>query len=101
MVDGVTGPLPGAQIGATGAATPRVDASQRPEHSERSATFEQLLAASERSQLRFSGHAVKRIEQRGLQLDSERLGRLQQAVDRAASKAHATPWSCWMSWHWW
>ncbi len=42
--------------------------------------------ALERSQLEFSNHALKRIEQRGLQLDGARLERLGQAVDRAESK---------------
>ncbi|MFN8638393.1 MAG: TIGR02530 family flagellar biosynthesis protein [Dehalococcoidia bacterium] len=42
--------------------------------------------ALERSQLEFSNHALKRIEQRGLQLDGPRLERLGQAVDRAESK---------------
>lgn len=86
MIDGVTGPQPGSPVGAAGASTPDVGASQREGRSERSASFEQLLAGMERSQLRFSGHAMKRIEQRGLHMDSERLSRLEQAVDRAASK---------------
>lgn len=38
------------------------------------------------SSLTFSGHALKRIEQRGLKLDAERLQRLERAVDRAAEK---------------
>lgn len=42
--------------------------------------------ALERSQLEFSSHALKRIEQRGLQIDGPRLERLGQAVDRAESK---------------
>lgn len=36
--------------------------------------------------LAFSGHAAKRIEQRGLDLDASRMQRLEDAVARAASK---------------
>ena len=36
--------------------------------------------------LAFSGHAAKRIEQRGLDLDGPRIQRLEDAVARAASK---------------
>lgn len=47
---------------------------------------EDFLLALERSQLEFSKHALKRIEQRGLQMDAPRLDRLEQAVDRAEAK---------------
>ena len=50
------------------------------------ARFQAVLAAMEHSQLSFSKHALRRIEQRGLQLDGERLRRLEQAVDRAQQK---------------
>jgi flagellar operon protein len=45
-------------------------------------------AALERagSPVQFSRHAAKRIEQRGLDLDTARLERLEQAVGRAADK---------------
>jgi flagellar operon protein len=36
--------------------------------------------------LAFSGHALKRLEQRGLQLDETRLRRLEAAVQRAEAK---------------
>ncbi len=36
--------------------------------------------------LRFSAHALDRLEQRGIELDPGRLDRLHQAVGRAASK---------------
>ncbi len=48
--------------------------------------FEAVLAATERSRIEFSKHALRRIEQRGLQLDGERLRRLEQAVLRAQQK---------------
>ncbi len=76
MVDGVTGAIPGAS--GLGAATPgamRVGGAQADFH-----------LALERSQLEFSRHALKRIEQRGLQMDGPRLDRLEQAVDRAEAK---------------
>lgn len=76
MVDGVTGAIPGAS--GLGAATPgamRVGGAQTDFH-----------LALERSQLEFSRHALKRIEQRGLQMDGPRLDRLEQAVDRAEAK---------------
>jgi flagellar operon protein len=44
------------------------------------------LARMERAQLDFSKHARKRIEQRGLDLDPERLTRLEAAVGRAEAK---------------
>lgn len=45
--------------------------------------FDQVL---ERSRLAFSKHALRRIEERGLQLDEARLDRLEAAVDRAEAK---------------
>lgn len=47
--------------------------------------FEALLA-QERTGVRFSGHAIKRIDQRNLQIDGARLERLERAVDRAREK---------------
>lgn len=47
------------------------------------AAFTQAL---EHSQLEFSRHALKRIEQRGLQMDVPRLERLEHAVERAGAK---------------
>lgn len=52
----------------------------------RTQATDDFLAALERSELEFSKHALKRIEQRGLQLDAPRLDRLEQAVDRAEAK---------------
>lgn len=78
MVEGVSGPrgLGGASpLGGTGASSTRA--------AEAGAGFAQAI---ERTQLEFSRHALKRIEQRGLQMDAPRLERLEQAVDRAGAK---------------
>ena len=50
------------------------------------AGFGEALARAEQTRLRFSGHAAKRMQQRGLHLDGERMRRLEDAVDRAAAK---------------
>ena len=50
------------------------------------AGFGEVLARAEQTRLRFSGHAAKRMQQRGLHLDGERMRRLEDAVDRAAAK---------------
>lgn len=76
MVDGVTGPVGGAgALGSPGASPIRAGGLP--------ADFQVAL---ERSQLEFSRHALKRIEQRGLQMDAPRLDRLEQAVERAEAK---------------
>lgn len=83
MVDGVGGPLPGvaqAQInGGVGGAASRGNAIP----GER---FGAVLARSEDAPLTFSGHATRRMEQRGVQLDDERMRRLETAVGRAEAK---------------
>ena len=48
--------------------------------------FDAVLAAMDGSQLEFSKHAMRRIEQRGLRLDDQRIERLEQAVGRAQEK---------------
>lgn len=78
MVEGVSGPrgLGGASpLGGAGTSSTRA--------AEAGAGFTQAI---ERTQLEFSRHALKRIEQRGLQMDAPRLERLEQAVDRAGAK---------------
>lgn len=45
-----------------------------------------FAAALERSRVTFSGHAQKRMEQRGLDLGPERMARLERAMDRAEAK---------------
>ena len=50
------------------------------------AGFAHALEEARSPRLQFSGHAAKRIEQRGLQLDGARMRRLEEAVDRAEAK---------------
>ena len=79
MVDALNPRLGG--VGAAGPSDPRPNAART-----QGATSDDFLAALERSELEFSKHALKRIEQRGLQMDAPRLDRLEQAVDRAEAK---------------
>lgn len=47
------------------------------------ASFEKLL---QQNILKFSNHAVKRLEQRGIEIPSEQLSRISDAVEQAAAK---------------
>ncbi len=79
MVDPVSGLPPSSSPRIRPAGQPAVaGATGAPEQ-----RFDQVL---ERSRLAFSKHALRRIEQRGLQLDQARLDRLEAAVDRAEAK---------------
>ena len=71
-IDGLRGAPPAARPGS-----PAPAGGQR---------FAEALAAMERSPLEFSKHMVRRVEQRGLRLDDERVSRLEQAVSRAEEK---------------
>ena len=71
-------------IGAAGAGVgPLQSAGARPPAG---AGFESALEQAARPGLRFSGHAARRLEQRGVQLDGDRMRRLESAVDRAEAK---------------
>lgn len=48
-----------------------------------STSFDQLL---KKNMLKFSNHAVKRLEQRGIEIHGEQLARISDAVDQAAAK---------------
>jgi flagellar operon protein len=48
-------------------------------------SFDEVLAQHSTS-LRFSGHAVQRLQRRGIELDQSTLQRLDQGVERAAAK---------------
>lgn len=48
--------------------------------------FGDLLAGKLGQPLSFSGHALQRVQQRGINLDSATMARLQGGVDRAAAK---------------
>ena len=42
--------------------------------------------SGDKNQIQFSGHALKRLQERNIQLNESDLSRLQEAVDRAAGK---------------
>ncbi|OAB41339.1 TIGR02530 family flagellar biosynthesis protein [Paenibacillus glacialis] len=46
-------------------------------------SFDQLL---QKNMLKFSNHATKRLEQRGIEIPGEQLARISDAVDQAAAK---------------
>ncbi|MBW4083249.1 TIGR02530 family flagellar biosynthesis protein [Paenibacillus sp. S150] len=60
---------------------------QRPQASKNSvsteASFESML---QKNMLKFSNHAAKRLEQRGIELGSSQLDQISSAVDKAAAK---------------
>jgi len=82
MSDAIPGG-PGAPRPIDGAAPRGVGGANAPRPTE---GFDVALARMERAQLDFSKHAIKRIEQRGLDLDPARLTRLEAAVGRAEAK---------------
>ena len=69
-VAGAGAPTPSPATRAAGTGTP---------------SFDEVLR-NNRGELQFSKHALKRIEQRGLQLDPDQMRRLNDAVDRAEQK---------------
>ena len=75
MPPGVGGPAP---IGAPTAPPKPTAAPQGP-------SFGDVLA-KEASSLQFSGHAIQRLEKRGIDLDAQTLQRLEGGVARAAQK---------------
>jgi flagellar operon protein len=59
----------------------------QPAQSGGAAAFGDVLASKlQTGPLKFSGHALQRIEQRGIQLDPTTMARLTSGVDRAAAK---------------
>ena len=84
MVDATRAAGPGALSGAGPAARPARTANEPPAGD--APDFGAVLSAVERSRLEFSRHALRRIEQRGLRLDGDRLSRLEAAVERAGAK---------------
>jgi flagellar operon protein len=86
----VSSPVPNAALIAPGlvaptqpAATPATGAAGAP--ATNGPSFKELLD-KQTSTLHFSRHALQRLQQRGIQLDQPTLGRLQDGVQRAASK---------------
>jgi flagellar operon protein len=82
MPDAIPGG-PGAPRPIDGVTPRGVGGASAPQPAE---TFDVALARMERAQLDFSKHALKRIEQRGLDLDPQRMARLETAVGRAEAK---------------
>lgn len=82
MSDAISGG-PGASRPVDGVAPRGVGGANAPGPAE---AFDVALARMERAQLDFSKHAIKRIEQRGLDLAPERLARLEAAIGRAETK---------------
>jgi len=81
-IEGLNGPVGQPAAQPTSASTPV----PQPAVSPPGAAFGDLLHRLERSQVNFSKHAMQRIERRGLQLDDQRLERLEAAVERAEAK---------------
>ncbi|HKI45653.1 MAG TPA: TIGR02530 family flagellar biosynthesis protein [Balneolales bacterium] len=61
---------------------------QKPTSANTGESFAGILSrvSGDKNQLQFSGHALKRLEERNIQLNESDLSRLQEAVDRAAGK---------------
>ena len=77
-------------IGITGAGVGGVPATpapaSRPAASPGNGSFGQVLGQKLQAPVSFSGHALQRIQRRGITLDASTLSRLQGGVDRAAAK---------------
>lgn len=84
-MDGVQGARPDIRPLTPGGAPSTSGAPAAAGSADGGPSFEALLAR-ERLGLSFSGHARRRIEQRDLNLDGERLQRLERAVDRVEAK---------------
>lgn len=65
------------------AATSKVHRSVQNNTSDSNTSFDQLLQGS---LLKFSNHAAKRLEQRGIEIKGEQLDQLHSAVEKAAAK---------------
>lgn len=52
----------------------------------KAASAEPFQSVLDEQLLKFSGHASKRLEQRGIQLNSEQLRKIGSAIDKAAAK---------------
>ncbi|MBJ7332140.1 MAG: flagellar biosynthesis protein [Solirubrobacteraceae bacterium] len=75
MPPGVGGPAP--------VAAPTAPA--RPTAAPKGPAFGDVLA-KEASSLQFSGHAIQRLQKRGIELDQQTIQRLEGAVEKAAQK---------------
>ncbi|GIW20496.1 MAG: hypothetical protein KatS3mg065_0792 [Chloroflexota bacterium] len=70
----------GTRLGRPGSADPA------PSDPAPSTSFAAALAAEASGTLRWSAHAQRRVEARGVALDAERLGRLERAVEVASAR---------------
>ncbi len=54
----------------------------------REGNFAEILSrvSGDKNQIQFSGHAIKRLEERNIQLNESDVSRIQEAVNRAAGK---------------
>ena len=93
MADGVGGIQPGSAGAGAIAGSPRVDASgpvrsgDAPSGAAGSPAFDAILQQQGGgADIQFSRHALRRIEQRGLTLDADRMRRLSDAVGQAEQK---------------
>jgi len=82
--------LPGQPIQPTGPVRPRTPGETTPQAPAGmpEASFRQLLDESLRTEggVKFSAHAVRRLESRGIQLSPVDVSAIEEAVDRAADK---------------
>jgi flagellar operon protein len=83
MVEGIGGLRPGLPADATAGAGAPAPGGAAPGSPSFDAVLQQQGAAGD---IRFSRHAMRRIEQRGLTLDPERMRRLADAVGQAEQK---------------
>lgn len=81
-IEGLNGPIGQPAVRPEAAASPSSQTGVSPSGE----AFSDLLLRLERTQVNFSKHAMQRIERRGLQLDEQRLERLEAAVERAEAK---------------
>ncbi|GAB6988918.1 TIGR02530 family flagellar biosynthesis protein [Paenibacillus pini] len=71
------------QLYPTAKIHPSTVSKQRDKQNESTTSFDQLL---QKNLLKFSNHAVKRLEQRGIEIQGDQLARINSAVDKAAAK---------------
>lgn len=75
------------QVGGAGAPAPATRPQTGTARPQTGPAFGDVLAGKLQNEpLRFSGHALQRIERRGISLDDATMARLGEGVDRAAAK---------------
>ncbi|MBD3264165.1 MAG: flagellar protein [Candidatus Omnitrophica bacterium] len=70
--------------------TPEIDRTKQPQPSKvtprKGASFKDVLEAKLDHEIKFSGHALDRIQRRDIVIDDGKLGKLKEAVSKADSK---------------